>query len=1403
MKNKSMFNHRSIIKVSVLTLMLMVFGQLQGTDIYHNSNITSNESWEYWDYVNNEEITHYVSTYISVSNGIVLTIDSRCTVVIQTYSSLTIYGEMLVECTFTGWSELYFNNVSGNSGLNNASISINVEVNNCDDPTIAVNFTNCNFNDSADLSIGTNSNTVIENCNFIDNNSSLYISSNSNVSYCSFAGGVRVGAASPTFTECDFDGNNGYGLRVAGSSSPIFENCDFINNNDYGVKMGPSASATFTNCLIQSNGSGGIYMPDDVQCTTSITLDDSEVLENTGNGIYGGNSETITLLNTDIIDNRGFGLMLPGANTSLSFSGLTIAESDTTAIKIHPNIVKNLPADSLMNFYDNHPDGIEISGGYITENATWQSDNYLYYFISDYIYINSGDTLQLPTNGYLHFRENAELEVKGTILADSVSFEPDRELDMRGTGYWQGIAFDPIEEYDQSILDGCTIKNAGSVYDSYFTAKASIIIDGDNNDGSVTIKNCYITEGGGNGIYMDRAQPTLINNEISFHDSCGIFLDTYCDPYIDSCNFVGNGTYGVFSNGTIYSTNNTGTLKNGSITDNEGPAARLPAEMIRDITTINISGNQREQRIEVAGGHIYTDAVWSGDYEYIVYGGIFAYDGRLTLEPGTVFKFESDKHIMCGSSLTAIGTPAEHIVFTSNQTTPAPGDWKYIYFDYPDYDSEFAYCDILYGGSTGGNNNAMIKQTYSDITSVSYDHCNIAYSATAGMYISGTNAYITNCDIHHNEGIGVMCYSSWETEAHISYSSFYNNGDYPIQAGSDFIKYITDNVNISDNSVDAIKVLGGGVNTGTWRNHNVPYDILYDITIADNEVLTIAKGNTIRFLSDNFFSVEGALRAVGNADSVITFTKFPDARTNWENFIFDSPDSLSKFTYCNFSFGGYNVNGMIEADNAGNLLEMSHCIIDSSVTAGLYLTNSSSPQIMNSAFINNAGYGIHIDSVGDNNPTFGSQLTEWNDLYGNGTYELYNDNSNEIIAEYVYWGTIDPIEIDAEIYDENDDGTLGLVNYSPYTNAEHDTLYYSSYGSISGTVILSDGVGNITDVEVSAGWMIVNPDINGDYIIDGLPPSTYDVKACLTNYADSTVMGVIVVGNQNTPDIDFTLYSAAPVADFSATPTYGNQPLEVQFTDLSINGPTSWLWDFGDGNTSVEQNPLHEFVDWGTFTVSLTATNDNGSDTEIKIDYITINGKPVADAGPDQTVNEQTLVQLDGSGSYDPEGETLAYLWTAPPEIQLSDSTNMQPTFTAPNVSDSTEFSIELIVYDGECYSDPSTVIITVLYIVGIDENPIKAAPKEFRLYPNYPNPFNPVTTISYDLPEDGLVELSVYNMRGEKVATLLKGSQEAGSYRLNWDGTSQSGEIVASGIYFLRIVSGSYCKTNKMIFIR
>lgn len=78
---------------------------------------------------------------------------------------------------------------------------------------------------------------------------------------------------------------------------------------------------------------------------------------------------------------------------------------------------------------------------------------------------------------------------------------------------------------------------------------------------------------------------------------------------------------------------------------------------------------------------------------------------------------------------------------------------------------------------------------------------------------------------------------------------------------------------------------------------------------------------------------------------------------------------------------------------------------------------------------------------------------------------------------------------------------------------------------------------------------------------------------------------------------------AAPVADFTVA-LITVTSWHLQFTDLSTNAPTSWAWDFGDGGTSTAQNPIHDYSTPGTFTVTLIATNADGSDSEVKVDYI-------------------------------------------------------------------------------------------------------------------------------------------------------------------------------------------------------
>jgi PKD repeat protein len=90
------------------------------------------------------------------------------------------------------------------------------------------------------------------------------------------------------------------------------------------------------------------------------------------------------------------------------------------------------------------------------------------------------------------------------------------------------------------------------------------------------------------------------------------------------------------------------------------------------------------------------------------------------------------------------------------------------------------------------------------------------------------------------------------------------------------------------------------------------------------------------------------------------------------------------------------------------------------------------------------------------------------------------------------------------------------------------------------------------------------------------------------------------------------LPASSPVAGFAADTVSGTVPLTVTFTDQSTNTPTSWAWTFGDGGTSDQQNPSHQYTTAGTYTVTLTATNSAGSDDETKTNYIAVGESAVA-----------------------------------------------------------------------------------------------------------------------------------------------------------------------------------------------
>lgn len=110
-----------------------------------------------------------------------------------------------------------------------------------------------------------------------------------------------------------------------------------------------------------------------------------------------------------------------------------------------------------------------------------------------------------------------------------------------------------------------------------------------------------------------------------------------------------------------------------------------------------------------------------------------------------------------------------------------------------------------------------------------------------------------------------------------------------------------------------------------------------------------------------------------------------------------------------------------------------------------------------------------------------------------------------------------------------------------------------------------------------------------------------------------------------------------------------------------------------------------------------------------------------------------------------------------------------------------------------------SDIISTII----VDVDGFSVLPTEYQLAQNIPNPFNPSTILKYGIPEKSYVSLIVYDLKGNIVKTIDSGTRQAGWHSYSWNGTTESGVQVPTGIYFARIQAGTYSQVVKMLFLK
>ena len=193
-----------------------------------------------------------------------------------------------------------------------------------------------------------------------------------------------------------------------------------------------------------------------------------------------------------------------------------------------------------------------------------------------------------------------------------------------------------------------------------------------------------------------------------------------------------------------------------------------------------------------------------------------------------------------------------------------------------------------------------------------------------------------------------------------------------------------------------------------------------------------------------------------------------------------------------------------------------------------------------------------------------------------------------------------------------------------------------------------------------------------------------------------------------------------------------------------------------------------------TFPYNVTFTN-NTADT-LAIDFWT------------------KLVRPDGS-SVDP------LLGPKTPVLGPHAVVDKSPVISVPGNRDPGEYLIIAFVgtYPGDIVETDTTGFTKLASGTAREQQSLEAT----RLEGNYPNPFNPSTTIRYTLSNDGSVSIRVYNMLGQEVATLVDGFQKAGEQSVVWHGTNNFGQAVASGLYIYRLQTGSTVMSQKMLFAK
>ncbi len=550
--------------------------------------------------------------------------------------------------------------------------------------------------------------------------------------------------------------------------------------------------------------------------------------------------------------------------------------------------------------------------------------------------------------------------------------------------------------------------------------------------------------------------------------------------------------------------------------------------------------------------------------------------------------------------------------------------------------------------------------------------------------------------------------------------------------------------------VDVDGLLGGSFPDSVSSN---TYVVINDVTVSNGRALDILPGTVIKFHSGASLQSRGVLTALGTSNSRIIFTSWKD-----DAFGGDTNEDSTATSAAPDDWGNVQLY-----DTGSNGSRLSHIVIrfggQYPANENLYLLNTNAQ--VDSSFITFAGgYGINSYNA--------SSLLYSLELHDNVTglfVRAYNSSVPQIHQSNIYNNT-----------------DYGVQNGTPGDTVDATLNYWGAATGPYNASLNPSGEGDAVSsgVKFEPYLHAQQGPLLGDVSLNGAV-TAFDASLVLRHSVGLiTLTGDSLIAAEVSGQDPVTAYDASLILQYVAGVIITFPALGKPIQPAALAQAISMAPASGDAGTTVEM-PIKINGDFRVTSTDLHLTYDPNVIESISV------RKSEASQGMQLVTNTQ--------------GDTLKIAMAGSQPIDLSQPIMTLVLHLKSDVSGQAQSSINFLTFR------VNDVNLTS-HMTGVDVN-VRGTPTTYKLSQNYPNPFNPTTTIQYQLPENSKVLLAVYNLKGQKIATLVNQVQKAGYYQVTWDGTNQFGQHVASGVYFYRVKAvaknsdKSMTQVKKMMFLK